>query len=178
MSIFEDNYVVSWWLRLLNKRLKYDGCMYYNGVKSHRANFEELREDVEGDTTRTRSESENELMRIRHTFLGIRDTNVNFILCQFQRFELGLQKQYFEFLFWNWHRMKFTFVSLIPTKLCLILINCSRTRYSDLVLIQLPNSCGLHVYITWYLEPLIEDHLVFNGWAVVTSRRMILSDVL
>ena len=40
---------------------------------------------MESDTTRTRSEFENELKRIRHNFLGIRHTNVNFILCQFER---------------------------------------------------------------------------------------------
>ena len=45
------------------------------------------------------SEFKNELMRIRHNFFGIRDTNVNFVLCQFERFELYLEKQYFEFLF-------------------------------------------------------------------------------
>ena len=37
-----------------------------------------------GNLTRTGSEFENELMRIRHNFLRIRDTNINFILCQFQ----------------------------------------------------------------------------------------------
>ena len=32
---------------------------------------------MKGDTTRMRSEFENELARIRHNFRGIRDTNIN-----------------------------------------------------------------------------------------------------
>ena len=37
--------------------------------------------------------------RIRYNFRRIRDINVNFVLCQFQRFELYLLKEYFELLF-------------------------------------------------------------------------------
>ena len=45
-----------------------------------------------------------------------------------------LQKEYFEFLFWNSHRMKFTLLSLIPRKLYLILVKLvlklrSRSRH-------------------------------------------------
>ena len=41
-----------------------------------------------GDTTRTRSEFKNELNENKVQFARIRDKNVNFILCQFQRFAL------------------------------------------------------------------------------------------
>ena len=54
---------------------------------------------VEGHMTRTRSEFENELGQHKVQFVRIRDKNANFILCQFQRFVLYLQKECFEFLF-------------------------------------------------------------------------------
>ena len=54
------------------------------------------------------------------------------IYYKFERSELYLQKEYFESLFWNWQRMKFTFVSLIARKLYLILVQKSN---SDLVLV-------------------------------------------
>ena len=43
---------------------------------------------VEVGATRTKFEFENEGMRIQYNFLAVRDTNVNFFLCEFQRFEL------------------------------------------------------------------------------------------
>ena len=48
---------------------------------------------MEGDTTRC--EFENELDKNTVQFVKIRDKNVNFILWQFQRFVLYLQKEYF-----------------------------------------------------------------------------------
>ena len=39
---------------------------------------------MDGDTTRTRSEFENELDENNVQFVRIRDKYVNFILCQFQ----------------------------------------------------------------------------------------------
>ena len=48
-----------------------------------------------GHSTRTRSKFENELYEIKIQFARIRDKNVNFVLCQFQRFVC------FEFLFSN-----------------------------------------------------------------------------
>ena len=54
---------------------------------------------MEGDTTRTRSEFENELNENKVQFARIRDKNVNFVLCQFQRFVLYLQKECIDFLF-------------------------------------------------------------------------------
>ena len=39
---------------------------------------------VEGDTTGTRSEFENELNENKVQFAIVRDKNVNFVLCQFQ----------------------------------------------------------------------------------------------
>ena len=56
---------------------------------------------VKGDTTRTRSEFENELDENKVQFLRIRDKNVNFVLCQFQRFVLYLQKECFEYKILN-----------------------------------------------------------------------------
>ena len=41
----------------------------------------------------------------------------NRFINKFERSELYLQKEYFESLFWNWQRMKFTFVSLFARKL-------------------------------------------------------------
>ena len=57
------------------------------------------RGSMDGDTTRTRSEFENELMKIRYNFLGIRHKNVKFVLCQFQRFELYYKKNILSFYF-------------------------------------------------------------------------------
>ena len=54
---------------------------------------------AEGDTTRTRSKFENELNENKVQFVRIRDKNVNFVLCQFQRFVLYLQKECFQFVF-------------------------------------------------------------------------------
>ena len=56
---------------------------------------------VEGDTRRTRSEIEHvhELNENMIQLARIRDKNINFTLCQFQRFVLYLQKECFEFLF-------------------------------------------------------------------------------
>ena len=54
---------------------------------------------MEGDTTRTRPEFENELNENKVQFVRIRDKNINFVLCHFQRFVLYLQKEYFEFQF-------------------------------------------------------------------------------
>ena len=68
---------------------------------------------VEGGTMRMRSKFENKLTKIRYNFLGIRQKNLNFVLCQFQRFKL-YYKKYFEF---NSHKMKFMFLSPIPRKL-------------------------------------------------------------
>ena len=48
--------------------------------------------EVEGDMTRTRSEFENELNKNKVQFARGGDRNVNFILCQFQRFVLYWQK--------------------------------------------------------------------------------------
>ena len=49
---------------------------------------------VEGDTTRTRSQFENELNKIKVQFARIRNKNVIFVLCQFRRFVLYLQKEF------------------------------------------------------------------------------------
>ena len=46
---------------------------------------------VEGVTTSMSSEFENELKRNKVQFVRIRDKNVNFFLCHFQRFVLFLQ---------------------------------------------------------------------------------------
>ena len=43
-----------------------------------------------GNTTRTRSEFENELRENKVQFARIRDKNVNFVLCQFQNRTLFL----------------------------------------------------------------------------------------
>ena len=48
---------------------------------------------VEGDTTRTRSEFENELDENKVQFARIRDKN--FVLYQFQRFVICLQRECF-----------------------------------------------------------------------------------
>ena len=85
-----------------------------------------------GDTMRTRSEFENELNENKVQFARIRDKNVNFILCQFQRFVLYLQKEYFGFLFWNSHRTKFMF--FVSRNYTLFLSNA--LLISDLVLVN------------------------------------------
>ena len=77
-----------------------------------------------------------ESARIRQNFLRIRDTNINFILCQFQNrnilfvnttqpFEIDIEKKLLIFVF------------LIPRKLYLILINLLSN--SDLVLLVSPS---------------------------------------
>ena len=55
--------------------------------------------DVEGDVTRMRFEFENELEENMVQFARPGTIDVNFILCQFQRFVLFPQKEYSEFLF-------------------------------------------------------------------------------
>ena len=50
---------------------------------------------------RTISDFKNELNENKVQVARIRDKNVNFILCQFQRFMLYLQKECFQFLFCN-----------------------------------------------------------------------------
>ena len=45
-----------------------------------------------GNWTRTRSALKNELMRIRDNFIGIMDTNTDFVLCQFQKFWVSILK--------------------------------------------------------------------------------------
>ena len=54
-----------------------------------------FREKVQGDTMRMRSEFENDLKENKVQFVRIRDKNINFILCQFERFMLYLYL-YFE----------------------------------------------------------------------------------
>ena len=55
--------------------------------------------DVEGDTTRTRSEFENEFNENTIQLTRVRDKNVIFILWQWQRFVLYLQKECLSFYF-------------------------------------------------------------------------------
>ena len=54
-------------------------------------------ENMEGGATRMRSEFENELDENMVQFVRIRDKNINFIVCQLQRFVLFLQKECFDF---------------------------------------------------------------------------------
>ena len=75
-----------------------------------------IRERREGDPS-----SWYKIAKIRHNFLAIRDKNINFILCQFQNRNVKHSFCEYNTNLWNWHWMKFTFLSLIPRKLCLIL---------------------------------------------------------
>ena len=48
---------------------------------------------------RTKSGFENELDENKVQFVRIRDKNINFILCHFQRFVIYLQRECFSFYF-------------------------------------------------------------------------------
>ena len=50
-------------------------------------------------TMRMRSKFKNDLDKNKIQFVRIRDKNVNYILCEFQRFVLYLQKECIEFLY-------------------------------------------------------------------------------
>ena len=95
--------------------------------------------------TKTRSEFEKELNENKEQFVRIRDKNTNFVLHQFQRFVLYLQKECFEFLFSYWHRMKFTFLSLILANCTLFSFNSFSN--SDLILVVSSHLQGL---LTWW----------------------------
>ena len=53
---------------------------------SHRVNSRYVRTNVQGVTTSTSSEFQNELDENKVQFARIRDKNINFVLCYFQRF--------------------------------------------------------------------------------------------
>ena len=55
--------------------------------------------NTEGDRMRMRSEFENKLDDNNVQFARIRDKNINFVLCEFHRFVLYVQKECFVFLF-------------------------------------------------------------------------------
>ena len=92
-----------------------------------------------GHSTRMRSEFEKELNENNTQCVRIRDKNVNFVLCQFQSFVLYLQKECFDFLFWNWHRMKFMFLSLILTNCTLFSFSSFSSCHPPLKTEQLPS---------------------------------------
>ena len=54
---------------------------------------------MEGVTTSTSSEFEKELDENKVQFVRIRDKNINFVLCHFQRFVIYLQRECFNFYF-------------------------------------------------------------------------------
>ena len=81
----------------------------------------------EGHSTRTRPEIENSLTRIRYNLWELGTKNINFILCKFQNTLIFKHNTNL----WNWHRMKFMFLSLI-------LANC--TLFSSQFLQIIPYS--------------------------------------
>ena len=66
-------------------------------------------------------------------FVKIRDKNVNFILCQFQNRNSKHSFCKYNTNLWNWHRTKFTFLSLILTNCTLFSFNSFSN--SDLFLV-------------------------------------------